>query len=227
VSNSDSFIDEVNEELKRDRLFALMRRYGWIVVVVVIALVGFAAWNEWTRSQAQARAQALGDGIVQALEEPDPGIRRAMLQSLVEEQAVTGRAAAERVAVLNLLLAADSVERGEKDSALAALQQVAVNEALPPSYRQLAQLKRTILGAELLSVEEREAALTALAAPGQAFRPLALEQLALLRLERGDAEGARAQLEALLSEPDLSPDLRLRVSQLIVVLGGEVESDLG
>jgi len=227
VSNPDSFIDEVNEELKRDRLFALMRRYGWIAVLLVILIVGFAAWTEWTRSQAEARAQALGDAIVEALEEPDPGIRRASLQMLAEAEAQTGRGAGERVAMLHLLLAADSVERGEPETALPALQQVAENPALPASYRQLAQLKRTILGAATLTVEERQAVLTGLAAPGQAFRPLALEQLALLSLEAGDREGARAQLEALLSEPDLTADLRRRVTQLIVVLGGEVESDLG
>jgi hypothetical protein len=227
VSNPDSFIDEVNEELKRDRLFAMMRRYGWIVVIAVVAIVGFAAWNEWSKSQAEARAQALGDGIVEALEEPDPGIRRAMLQSMAEDQADTGRGAGERVAVLNLLLAADGIEQGDIETALPALQRVAEDTGLPASYRQLAALKRTILGAEQIPPEEREAVLTELAAPGQAFRPLALEQLALLQLEAGDRAGARAQLEALLSEPDLSPDLRRRVTQLIVVLGGEVDSDLG
>ncbi len=227
MSNPDSFIDEVNEELKRDRLFAMMRKYGWIVVVAVIAIVGFAAWNEWSKSQAEARAQALGDAIIEALEEPDPGLRRATLQSLVDEQEGTGRGAGERIAILNLLLAADSVERGEIETALPALQEVVRNESLPSSYRQLAQLKRTILGAETLPREEREATLTELAAPGQAFRPLALEQLALLQIETGDTAGARAQLDALLSEPDLSPDLRRRVAQLIVVLGGEVEGDLG
>jgi hypothetical protein len=195
--------------------------------VAVVAVVGFAAWNEWSKSQAEARAQALGDAIVEALEDPDAAGRRATLQRLAEEQDATGSAADERVAVLNLLLAADSLERGEIDTALPALQRVAANEALPASYRQLAQLKRIILGADQLSVEERESALTGLAAPGQAFRPLALEQLALLRLETGDTEGARAQLESLMSEPDLSPDLRRRVTQLIVVLGGEVGNDLG
>jgi len=227
VSNSDSFVDEVNEELKRDRLFGMMRRYGWIVVLAVIAIVGFAAWNEWSRAQAEARAQALGDAIVEALEEPDAGIRRASLEMLAEEQAGTGRGAAERVATLNLLLAADGIERGDVEAALPALQRVAEDTALPASYRQLAALKRAILGADRLPMDEREATLRGLAAPGQAFRPLALEQLALLQVEAGDRSGARAQLQTLLSEPDLSPDLRRRVTQLIVVLGGEVDGDLG
>ena len=37
VSNPESFIDEVNEEVRRDRLYQNIRRYGWIAVVVVLA----------------------------------------------------------------------------------------------------------------------------------------------------------------------------------------------
>ena len=38
MSDTDSFIDEVTEEVKRDRLFAMMKRYGWIAVVIVLLL---------------------------------------------------------------------------------------------------------------------------------------------------------------------------------------------
>ena len=30
MSNPDSFIEEVTEEVRRDKLFALFRKYGWI-----------------------------------------------------------------------------------------------------------------------------------------------------------------------------------------------------
>ena len=46
MSNSDSFIDEVTEEVRKDRLFQLFRRYGWIAGVVIVLIVGGAAWNE-------------------------------------------------------------------------------------------------------------------------------------------------------------------------------------
>ena len=46
MSDSDSFINEVSEELRRDRLFALMRRWGWLAGLVVLAIVGAAAWFE-------------------------------------------------------------------------------------------------------------------------------------------------------------------------------------
>ena len=67
MSNTDSFIDEVNEEVRKDRLFALMRRYGWIAILLVLLLVGGAAFREYRLAQNRAaaqtkRTQRLGSG---------------------------------------------------------------------------------------------------------------------------------------------------------------------
>jgi hypothetical protein len=32
MSDTDSFIDEVTEEVRRDRMFFMLKRYGWIAV---------------------------------------------------------------------------------------------------------------------------------------------------------------------------------------------------
>lgn len=45
MSDTDSFIEEVTEEVRRDRLFGLMRRYGWIAVLAVLLLVGGTAYR--------------------------------------------------------------------------------------------------------------------------------------------------------------------------------------
>lgn len=225
MSNPDSFIDEVNEELKRDRLFALMKRYGWIAILAVLGIVGGAAWNEWSKAQATARAQAFGDAIVAALEPTDPAARRTALAALVE-----GGTAADRTqtGLLNLLLAAEALEGGERDQALAALAAVEGDATLPLSYRHLATLKRVIAATEAdIPLAQRQAALAPLAAPGAPFRPLALEHLALLRLEGGDRAGALADLAALLQEAEVSPILRARVQQVILILGGSVEPARG
>ena len=52
MSDTDSFIDEVNEEVRRDRFYFMLKRYGWIAVLAVILLVGGAAWNEYQKAQA-------------------------------------------------------------------------------------------------------------------------------------------------------------------------------
>ena len=52
MSNPDSFVDEVTDAVRRDRLFAAFRKYGWIGVVLVVLIVGGAAYNEWQKAQA-------------------------------------------------------------------------------------------------------------------------------------------------------------------------------
>ena len=66
VSNPDSFISEVTEEVRRDRLYAMFRKYGWIGVVIVLGVVGGAAYTEWTKARAAARAQSFGDALLEA-----------------------------------------------------------------------------------------------------------------------------------------------------------------
>lgn len=215
MSNPDSFIDEVNEELKRERLFTLMKRYGWIAVLAVLLLVGGAAWNEWNKARDTAAAQAFGDAVFAALNETDATARDGALRALAEAEAESGRAG-----IVRMLMAAERIGADDRAGALAALQAVAEDDALPGSYRQLADLKRVIIAGSEMTIEERRALLEPLARAGQAFRPLALEQLALLHLEGGNPDEARARFAALLDEPDISSGLRQRVAQMIDILGG-------
>jgi len=219
VSNPESFIDEVNEELKRDRLFALMRKYAWIAVLAVVLIVGGAAWNEWRKATDRASAESFGDSLVAAMESGDPAVQRQELATITTE--------GDRAGILNLLLAATELRAEDRPAAVAALLAVENNADLPTSYRQIAALKRVIIGGADIPLDERQGVLAGLAAPGQAFRPLALEQLALLAVETGDRAGALAQAQALLQEPDVTAGLRRRVAQLIVTLGGEQPGDLG
>lgn len=219
MSNPDSFIDEVNEELKRDKLFAFIRKWGWVAVLGVVLLVGGAAYNEYRKAQAQSQAQAFGDAVIAALDPVDPAARRDALAGV--------QADGDRVGILNLLLAATEISAENRPGALLALAEVERDSTLPSSYRQIAALKRVILGGADIPMAERASTLQDLAAPGQTFRPLALEQLALLAMEGGDAAAALSQAQALLDEPEITDALRRRVQQLIVVLGGETPSDRG
>ncbi len=40
MSETDSFLNEVADEVRRDRLFRTMRRYGWIGGAAILLIVG-------------------------------------------------------------------------------------------------------------------------------------------------------------------------------------------
>ncbi|THD84486.1 hypothetical protein E7811_01705 [Aliigemmobacter aestuarii] len=211
MSQPDSFIEEVSEEVRRDKLFALFRKYGWIGVLLVVLTVGGAAWNEWQKSTRAASAQAFGDAILTALDAETPEARRTAIAGI--------DATGDKAAIRALLLASDPTE--DRAASLAALQALAEDPALPVVYRDLAILRRVILLGAEAPVADRHAALDPIAAPGRPYRPLALEQLAYLLVEEGKKDEAVAALRALTEDQAAPEGLRQRASQMIVALGGE------
>lgn len=213
MSDTESFIEEVTEEVRRDRLFALLRRYGWIAIALVVILVAGAALNEYLAARERAQAQALGDALSAALAQPDPAARVEALAA-VEAQ---GRAAAIR----GFLLAEAALEAGDRARAADALRAIAADASLPAHYRDLGALKLAMVEAGEVPPVERIATLEPIAGAGAPYRLLALEQIALAELEDGRREEALARLRGLAEDSQAQQGLRQRVSELIVVLGGE------
>lgn len=218
MSNTDSFIEEVSEEVRRDRLFAMMRRYGWIAVVAVIAIVGGAAYNEYQKAQTTAVAEATGDALLNALAEDDTANRITALQDATLD-------APEADVVRQYLLSAEQAANG--DSAAAAETLDAFLAAAPETsaiYKDVAELKALMLAGDSMPVAERRERLEFMAQPGQALALLASEQLALIDVAEGETEVAIGRLQAILLDAAVTTGLRQRASQLIVALGGEPET---
>lgn len=220
MANQDSFIDEVTEEVRRDRLFALFRRYGWIGITLVVLLVAGAAFFEWRKAQARAEAEARGDAILAVLESESPAARAAGLEALTGEGEAAGRAQP----VIGLLAAAEMAATGDPADGIAQLDALAARSDIPAIYRDLATLKSAMIGAGTMAPADRLTRLEPLTAPGGAFRALALEQMALARIEAGETEAALQILTTLLGDADASEGLRRRASQLIVALGGSLDA---
>lgn len=209
MSDSDSFINEVTEEVRREKLYGYLRRYGWIAVVVVLALVGGAAWFEFRNAQQRAAAEATGDALLAALNESDPAARAEAIAQI--------DATGSSVAVTQLLSAAMQQEAGDIAAANQTLQQLSQDGNAPQMYRDLAAFK-----AAMLPTDDRAARIAAfedLTAPGHPYRLLALEQLAYLALEDGDEAAAIAGLRQIAEDAGVTRGLRERVQRLMLALG--------
>jgi hypothetical protein len=220
VHDSDSFISEVSEAVRRDKLTATLRRYGWLIAAAILLIVGGAAFNEWRKLREARASAAAGDAMRAALAEGDAAARAGALGDFA--------AANPEAAVAARLAQAGSLARaGDPEAAAAVLAEVAGAGAVPEVYRSLAALERVMVLGKAMDVSERRATLELLTAEGAPFRPLALEQRALVHLDTGDDAAAIADLQAVLAEPGATQAMQARARQLIIAAGGELPDELG
>ncbi len=212
MSDTDSFIEEVTDEVRRDRLYQTLRKWGWVAGLGVLAIVGGAAFNEYRKAQARASAEAFGDSLLTGIEAGDAGATLSAIEP--------GDAA--QAAIARHMAAADALEGEDTQTALSELEKAAALQDAPPIYRDLAQFKLALALPQDRPTEERLAAFEAMTAPGAPFRLLSLEQMALIQIEAGNRDAAIAQLLALLEDAEVTPGLQRRASELIVALGGEL-----
>ena len=209
--DTDSFIDEVTEEVRRDRLYLLMRRYGWIGLAVIVAIVGGAAWREYANSRDRAEAQSWGDAVLAAQDSDDSVAALAALQSAGN---------ADRGALGNLLTAGAALEA--KDSATAGSHlERAATEAQDPALRDLARLKAVLATGETMDPAARDAALAELSKPGAPFRLLALEQKAVALIAADRDQDALNLIREIMVEDGVSQALNTRLTEMMITLGAQ------
>jgi len=217
LSETDSFIDEVTEEVRRDKLFALFRKYGWIPISLVILLVAGTGWNEWRKANEQAAAERFGDAVTRAI------AAKSAKDQVVAFSQISAANPETRI-FLDFLIAAANAEADNPKAALALLDKVASDPSTPQIYRQIAMLKAVILRGNGQDKATRLATLEKLAKPGSPFRAVALEQKALILAETGDKKAAIAVLKTILDEPGTTQALLQRAQQLIVAMGGSLRT---
>ena len=215
VSNSEFFINEVSSEVRRDKLYKFLRRYAWAGVLVVLLIVGGAAYREWSIARDRASAEALGDAIISAY-----GLESAQrADGLRTVQAGSGDAKA----IVRMLAAEEAINAGRLNDAITSLDSILADSDVSDVYRDLASFKSILLRSPSLAPDETIRLLEPMAAPGKTFRVLALEQIALANIGAGRHALAAQQLHELSSDVESPFSLRQRIQQILPTL--EASSD--
>lgn len=214
MSDTDGFIHEVTEELRRDRMLKVWRTWAPVLIGGVVAVVAATGLIEWHKQQDRATAEAAGATLREAAGTPGPAERAVRFG----EAAVTLEGGPALVA--RLAQASAAAEAGDDAAAAKALDMAADSGAEEGIYRDLAGFRALLIQLPDMAPDARIAALEPYLVEGGPFRLLALEQRAVAKLEAGDAPGARADAEAALSDPMASGQLRRRLNFLMDLLPG-------
>ena len=216
MSDTDSFLQEVSEELRRDRLYRNIRKYGWIAILLVIVIVGAATYREYQKSQAEMEAELFGTSIIDALTEKNAADRILKLQKInaPEENAR---------AILAMLLSAEANANGSATLEMSSLSEITQSLSIDAHYRDLLNFKILLGSAEIMDLDKRIIAFEALSKPGNPFRLLAEEQIALIELELGNTDEAIEKISQILLDSELTTGLRNRATQMMIALGKDPE----
>ncbi len=215
--------DEVDEELRAEKAKNLLTRYGGVIfgacLLVVAATAGWQGWRYWQARQDMAAAGAYVAAMTTA--EAAPAANPAARSAAAAAYDPVIQAAPDGYRTLARLQAAGlKAEAGDLAGATALWNQVATDSEADPLLRDLASLlwaSRQIDSADPALLEAR---LKPLAAPGNAWRALAQEQLALLDLRQGRKEEARTAFRKLSQDVTAPGGVRGRAGVLAGQLGG-------
>jgi len=201
--------DEINEELKQDRMAALWQRYGKYLIAVVVAIVAGVSLSQgysYYTTQRDARAadaffQAiLADDVTSSLETAAPELNEgyALLAEFRSAAALAQDGKAAEAEQRYLALA----ERTDAEQI----------------YRDLALLLSVMHAPQTADAADLQARLEPLASASSSLQGLALEQMVALDLRRGDSAAAIEKLNRLVALTDIPTSLRQRAAQILNVV---------
>ena len=201
--------DEINEELKQDRMTALWQRYGKYVIAFVIAVVAGVSLTQGYSYYTQKRDARSADVFFNAI--------------LSDDVLVTLQAAKEELSdgyalLAEFRLAADLAENAQAAEAEQHYLSIAARDDIQQIYRDIALLLSVMQAPESTQLSDLQTRLDPLISSVSPLKGLALEQAAALDVRRGNKASAIKKLNELVALTDIPASLRQRASQILTVL---------
>lgn len=216
--------DEVDEDLRAERLQKLLVRYGaWLGGAVLLVIAGAGAWQAWKwyqlrqdRAVASVYLAAMRDAGEQSepVAAPDPKAAIAAFARVAASASPGYRPLAE------LQEAALRADTGDLPGALALWDAVAADSAASSILRSLASLLWVQHQIDKGDPSLLAARLAPLMSPDSPWRPLAEEAQALLDQRQGKAKEAEALWQGLAQDVTIPTGVRERASAMLARLGG-------
>lgn len=219
-TDNEAFYREVDEELRREQVQQLFRRYGIIgLVVVVLFLAGLGGYFWWqTEQDRQAAEQAQALSAIYA--DIDAGKMKEAAPRL-DQLAKDGNEGYRMAALLTK--AALAAESGEDAAAIATYKQIAASEETAQVYRDLALVRQTAIEYDKLTPALIIQRLKPLAVEGNPWFGSAGEMVALAYLEQQKPELAAPIFAAIAKDQGVPPTVQSRAVQMAQSLGVDTE----
>jgi hypothetical protein len=216
---SDIF-QEVDEEVRREKLKSLWEQYGtYLVALCILVVAGVAAWRgyQWWQDKQAALS---GAAFEQAAALAEAG-KHQEAETAFAKLATDGAAGYR---VLAGFRQAAELARTDSKAAVSAYDQIAADRNAGQAIQDLAAVRAGFLLVDSAPYSELRTRLEPLTAADRTFRHSAREILALSAWKSGDLAAARQWTDLIITDPQTPSGTRSRaevLSELIMAASGK------
>ena len=220
---AETFVREVDENLRRDQLRESAQRYGkWIIAAIILFLVAIGGYLYWQNRQDK-RAIADSEAMSAALDKVGSGNAKgaeADLVPLAESPNDVTRATAL------LARASLAIQRNDRKTASELFNQVAADEDTPQPLRDLATVRATMTDFDSMKPDDVISRLKPLVEPGKPFFGSAGELTGMAMLAKGDRAGAGQLFARIAADRQVPETIRSRAVQIAGSLGVDASASM-
>lgn len=215
----EAFLREVDEELRREQIQAMWKRYGLFalggILLLLAAFAGFLVWRAETLKKAEAQGERMGLVLadLQANRTTDAGKKADVL--------IAEGGPGYRVAAL-FTKAAIAADKGDAKAAAAIYAGIAADEELAQPFRDVALIRQTLIEYDSLKPRQVIDRMKPLAIEDNAFFGTAGELTAIAMIQTNRTAEAGRLLAAIARDAKVPPSLRARAERLATSLGADV-----
>lgn len=212
--------DEVEDDLRAERMARFARRYGMALAALVgLVILGVAGWQTWLWYQGRQDARA-ALGFIHVLDEAAQRGSAANRVALADQFAAIAKTAPGGYATLAKLNQASLLADSGKTKDAEAIWNGLMNDGgISAALRQVATLSWASHELETAEPSLIQARLGPLSAEGSAWRPIALQYLALLSIRTGDTQGAIKTFQSVANDVSTPADMRNMANAMAQALG--------
>ncbi|MCC7348657.1 MAG: tetratricopeptide repeat protein [Variibacter sp.] len=215
---SDIF-NEVDEEVRRERLKQMWERYGgYVVGLALLIVIGVGGWRgyQWYQAKQAAAAGAVFEAAVTLASEGKHD----------EAEAAFARIANEGTAyrVLARLRQASELALKDPPGAVKLYDGLVADSGVEVPMQDLARVRATMLLVDTASFDEVRTRLEPATADGRVFRHSAREMLMFAAWKAGNQAATKQWADALTRDPETPVGIRTRTEMLMALPAPDARS---
>lgn len=216
---TETFVREVDENLRRDRLRDFLKAYGsWLIAAVVLFLAASGAFIWWKQHQEQ-RSEGQVEQLAQIYKDIGGG-NAGQAPRQLDQLSKDGSKAVRASALFTR--AALALQQNDVKLAIGTYKSIAGDDSLPEPYRHAALIRQTALEFDQLQPQQVIDRLAPLTKTGEPWFGTAGEMTALAMLKQGKSREAADLYAAIAKDRDVPESIRARAVQVAGSLGVEV-----